>query len=65
LYPVLHRMETEHLIEAVWRPSDSGPRRKYYRLTSLGKQAASAEKAQWMTVHEVLVKLWQPDVSFA
>jgi PadR family transcriptional regulator PadR len=64
LYPVLHRLETEFLIEAVWRDSDSGPRRKYYKLTSKGKKAVETEKAQWMTVHDVLVRLWQPNVSF-
>lgn len=64
LYPVLHRLETERLIEAVWRPSDAGPRRKYYRLTMKGKKAVETEKAQWMTVHDVLLRLWQPDVSF-
>jgi PadR family transcriptional regulator PadR len=64
LYPVLHRLETELLIESVWKPSDSGPRRKYYHLTAIGKQAVETEKAQWMTVHDVLVQLWQPNVSF-
>ena len=65
LYPLLHRLETERLIEAVWRPSDSGPQRKYYRLTQAGQRAVQNEKAQWMKVHEVLVQLWQPQVSFA
>ncbi len=64
LYPVLHRLETENLIKAVWRPSDSGPRRKYYLLTAKGKKAVASERAQWLKVHEVLVSLWQPNVSF-
>jgi PadR family transcriptional regulator PadR len=65
LYPLLHRLETENLIEAFWRPSDSGPRRKYYRLTEKGRSAVATEKAQWLSVHEVLVSLWQPKLSFA
>jgi PadR family transcriptional regulator len=65
LYPLLHRLETEDLIEAVWRASDAGPKRKYYRLTPKGRKAVDAEKAQWMSVHEVLIRLWQPQVSFA
>lgn len=64
LYPILHRMETENLIEANWKPSDSGPRRKYYRLTAKGKNAVQIEKDHWMTVHDVLVRLWKPNVSF-
>lgn len=65
LYPLLHRLETEKLIESFWQPSDSGPRRKYYRLTAKGQKAIATEKSQWMTVHNVLLKLWQPNVSFA
>lgn len=65
LYPLLHRLETEDLIESFWQPSESGPRRKYYRLTPKGQRAVDKEKGQWMTVHNVLVKLWQPSVSFA
>ncbi len=64
LYPVLHRLESENLIEAFWKPSDSGPRRKYYRLTATGKKAVEVEKAHWMTVHDVLLRLWKSDVSF-
>lgn len=64
LYPVLHRMETELLIESYWKPSDSGPRRKYYRLTAKGRKAVEIEKSNWMSVHEVLVRLWQPNVAF-
>jgi len=64
LYPVLHRMETELLIESYCKPSDSGPRRKYYRLTAKGRKAVEIEKTNWMSVHEVLVRLWQPNVVF-
>ena len=64
LYPVLHRMETERLIKATWKPSDAGPRRKYYSLTARGRKALEVEKAHWMSVHDVLLRLWQPDVSF-
>lgn len=65
LYPLLHRLETEGLIESFWQPSDAGPRRKYYRLTAKGEAAIRTEKLQWMTMHNVLMKLWQPNVSFA
>ena len=64
LYPVLHRLEAEGLIKSTWKPSDSGPRRKVYSLTPKGRKAAEVEKSQWMTVHETLLKLWQPNVSF-
>ena len=58
LYPVLHRLEKDGLIEAEWKQSDTGRDRKYYRLTKDGRGALQAEKAQWLTVHNTLGKLW-------
>lgn len=58
LYPVLHRLEDEGLIVAVWRTAETGRRRKYYSLTAAGQQALEAEKRQWLQVDAVLAKLW-------
>ncbi len=59
LYPVLHWMEKEKLIESTWKEGDSGRKRKYYRLLKDGKKALATEKEQWMTVHTTLTKLWK------
>ncbi len=59
LYPVLHWMEKEDLIESEWREAESGHRRKYYRLRQKGQKALHTEKEQWMTVHNLLTKLWK------
>lgn len=37
LYPALHRLEADGALQATWRDSDVGPRRRYYRLTSAGR----------------------------
>jgi len=58
LYPVLHRLEREGLIEATWGESDTGRKRKYYRLTEPGGTALKAERAQWLGVHNTLAQLW-------
>ena len=58
LYPVLHRLEDEGLISADWRDSETGRKRKYYRLTRKGRPAVKAEQEEWMAVHEILAKLW-------
>jgi PadR family transcriptional regulator, regulatory protein PadR len=60
LYPVLHRLEDEGLIEAAWRASESGRKRKYYRLARAGRKALDTEKAQWLSVHQTLTTLWNP-----
>jgi DNA-binding PadR family transcriptional regulator len=59
LYPVLHWMEREDLIESEWRDSDIGRRRKYYSLTKGGRKALQTEQQQWMSVHSTLMKLWK------
>jgi DNA-binding PadR family transcriptional regulator len=64
IYPVLHRMEKEKLIQSQWKISASGRRRKYYRLTEVGKKELEKEKKQWMSVHKVLSKLWEPVSAF-
>jgi DNA-binding PadR family transcriptional regulator len=59
LYPVLHWMEDERLIESEWREAETGRKRKYYRLRKEGRKALQQEKQEWMTVHEALSKLWK------
>lgn len=58
LYPVLHRLEDEGLIDAAWRTAENGRRRKYYRLTPKGQEALDKEKRQWLRVDAVLARLW-------
>ncbi len=59
LYPVLHWMEDERLVESEWKEAETGRRRKYYRLRKEGRKALEVEKQQWMTVHTTLTKLWK------
>jgi DNA-binding PadR family transcriptional regulator len=58
LYPVLHRLEAEGLIRSVWRDTDNGRRRKYYRLSTAGKQSLTVHRQQWNSVHRTLAHLW-------
>ena len=58
LYPFLHWMEDQGLIESRWKESDSGRRRKYYRLSKTGTQALKTDRENWLAVHNTLTKLW-------
>lgn len=60
LYPVLHRLERERLIESYWDTSDAGRKRKYYRLIRAGRKALEIERAQWSALHSTLETLWRP-----
>ncbi|MCP4574653.1 MAG: helix-turn-helix transcriptional regulator [bacterium] len=47
LYPILHKLEKDGLIEGVW--SEEGPRgkRKSYALTARGRRYAQEQRASW------------------
>ena len=47
LYPTLHRMQKEGLVTAEWRTPENGRKRKYYAITTVGKEALGAQKEEW------------------
>jgi DNA-binding PadR family transcriptional regulator len=59
LYPVLHRLERLGHIRARWELAESGRRRKYYRITSRGKDQLAEERRQWQAVEATLRGVWR------
>ena len=59
LYPVLHRLEKENLIQSKWVVEGEKRPRKYYEITDDGKAALLSEQAQWQQVNSVLNALWE------
>lgn len=47
LYPLLARLEKNHLVSADWRAGDGGPGRKYFTLTAAGRDQLEADLARW------------------
>ena len=62
LYPVLHRLENRTLVKCYWKTSPSGRKRKYYCLTSAGRDELKDKQRQWRVVAAVLAKLWHSAV---
>jgi len=58
LYPLLHRLERKGQVQAVWGRSESGRRRKYYRLTSAGVEHLASQRRQWQVVDSALRGIW-------
>ena len=58
LYPVLHRLERRGYVTARWRASDSGRRRKYYRITKKGRAQLTVQRQQWQVVDDTLRGIW-------
>ena len=58
LYPVLHRLERQSLVAAKWGESESGRKRKYYRITKKGRAQLAFQRQQWHVVDSTLRGLW-------
>ena len=58
LYPLLHRLERQGLVTAKWSASESGRRRKYYRVTREGRAQLAAQRQQWQVVVNTLRSIW-------
>lgn len=49
LYPILHNLESEGMIEAYWEETASTRKRKYYRITQNGTKLLKEKKTEWHT----------------
>ena len=47
LYPLLNSLEQQGAIAASWSQGDSGPGRRTYRLTDVGRERLSWERDDW------------------
>jgi len=47
LYPALHRLESQGLIESQWGVSENNRRARFYSLTPRGRKQISAEVSNW------------------
>jgi DNA-binding PadR family transcriptional regulator len=58
LYPVLHRLERQGYADSRWSASETGRRRKYYRITKAGRAHLAAHRKQWQVVDHTLRGVW-------
>ena len=47
LYPALHRLEAQGLIEAEWGESENNRRARFYELTKAGRKQLTEETEYW------------------
>jgi PadR family transcriptional regulator, regulatory protein PadR len=60
IYPLLSRLKALGLVQSEWVESDAGHPRKYYQLTSAGKQRAREMAAIWARFSASMSKLLRP-----
>ena len=54
LYPTLYRMEDKDLIEGRWVEKAGQRRRRYYKLTKIGKTTLASQRSVWDTFFDAL-----------
>ena len=59
LYPAMHRLESEGLVQSRWGLSENGRKRKYYRITDDGRKALAELKNQWEHANATVRRAWE------
>jgi len=54
LYPLLSKLRREGLVDYSWQESDSGPPRKYYRLTAAGQTQLGDLDDYWARINKTI-----------
>ncbi len=57
LYPALHQMERDDLLNSEWRTVAGARRRKYYFITEKGRKALASSADEWTTFTEKLMQV--------
>ena len=59
LYPALHRLELDGMVESEWGQSANNRRAKYYRLTALGRKQMQAQAGNWKRLAEAIARVME------
>lgn len=57
LYPAVHRLELQGLLEAEWGTSTNNRRAKFYRLTGAGRKRLTAEGKRWSQLSSAIAQV--------
>jgi PadR family transcriptional regulator len=59
LYPLLSKLCREGMLAYEWYESESGPPRKYYKLTAAGRKHLGEFREYWVRLTELIERLGQ------
>jgi PadR family transcriptional regulator, regulatory protein PadR len=57
IYPILARLEMDGLLTSTRQPSQEGPPRKYYEITSRGRETVVEMNKHWDQMNESIQKI--------
>ena len=59
LYPILHTLEQDGLLEAYWEETDSARKRRFYKITRKGKKELQRQKEEWKAYADAVGRVLQ------
>ena len=59
LYPALHRLELDSVIDSEWGQSANNRRAKYYTLTPLGRKQLAKEASNWSRLAQAIARVME------
>lgn len=62
LYPILHTLEAEEMIESYWGEGEGNRKRKYYQITKKGKASLKEKKEEWDTFRSAVDKVLMEEI---
>jgi len=60
LYPALHRLESQGLVESEWGVSENKRRARFYKLTPRGLKQINVEISHWRKMVEAVNRVIDP-----
>jgi transcriptional regulator len=60
LYPALHRLESQGLIESEWGVSENNRRARFYKLTPRGRKRIAVEVSNWRQMVDAVNQVIDP-----
>jgi len=59
LYPALHRLELDGVIDSEWGQSSNNRRAKFYKLTPEGRKRLSKEQVEWRRLAAAIARVME------
>lgn len=57
LYPILHSLESDAMVESYWSDSNGSRQRKYYRITDKGRLQLKEKQKEWVVFRSTVDKV--------
>jgi PadR family transcriptional regulator PadR len=60
LYPLLSKLRRDQLLDYEWQESETGPPRKYYKLTTTGRRQLAEFREYWESLTSLIDGVGKP-----